>query len=188
MSRKAKIPIQLPKGVTAKLEGAKLTVKGPKGTLVREIRPGISLAITDKEMLVSLDTTHQIEKNFLGLYWALVSNMVCGVTNGFDKKLEMVGVGFRAQVMGKEVDLQIGKSHPTRMAIPDGIKVDVEKNTLITITGIDKQLVGQFAAEIRAKYKPEPYKGKGIRYAGEYVRKKAGKAGKAAGAKEGGKK
>lgn len=178
MSRKARVPIVVPKGVTVKLSGKHLSVKGPKGSLDRELYDGIEVAISDTELNVTLAPNRK-EKNFLGLYWALIQNMVKGVSSGFEKKLEMVGVGFRASVMGREVDLQIGRSHPTRIPIPQGIQVAVEKNTLITITGIDNQLVGQFTATLRDKHKPEPYKGKGIRYVGETVRKKAGKAGKA---------
>ncbi len=178
MSRKARVPIALPKGVTVKQTGQSISVKGPKGNLERELYDGLVLTISESELNLALAPS-RTEKNFLGLYWALVNNMVAGVSQGFEKKLEMVGVGFRASVTGKEVDLQIGKSHPTRVPIPQGVQVVVEKNTTIIITGIDKQLVGQFAATLRAKYKPEPYKGKGIRYAGESVRKKAGKAGKA---------
>ena len=116
--------------------------------------------------------------NFLGLYWALIDNMVKGVSVGYEKKLEMIGVGFRAIVQGRLLDLQIGLSHPTKISIPEGIDVAVEKNTNIMIKGIDKALVGQFAADVRGKKPPEPYKGKGIRYSDEQVRRKAGKAGK----------
>jgi large subunit ribosomal protein L6 len=178
MSRKAKVPIQLPKGVEAKIEGKKLIVKGPKGSLTREVLDGINVTLNEGALLVTLDEKKSVQKSFLGLSWALIANMVKGVNDGFEQKLEMIGVGYRAAVQGKLLDLQIGLSHPTKMEIPEGIKVAVEKNTNISITGIDKQQVGQFAADVRSKKKPEPYQGKGIRYAGEYVRKKAGKAGK----------
>ncbi|MCC5832101.1 MAG: 50S ribosomal protein L6 [Chlamydiales bacterium] len=178
MSRKAKVPITLLKGVEAKLDGRILTVKGPKGTLTRELMKGIEVVIDGGEIKVSLAPSMSEASNFLGLYWSLISNMASGVATGFEKRLEMIGVGFRAAVQGNLLDLQIGVSHPTKVSIPEGIEVSVEKNTLITIKGIDKQLVGQFAADIRAKRPPEPYKGKGIRYADEYVRRKAGKAGK----------
>ncbi len=178
MSRKAKVPIQLPKGVEAKVEGRKLVVKGPKGSLTRELIDGILVKVEDGKIIVKQEEAKSEESNYLGLSWALIANMVKGCADGFEEKLEMVGVGYRAAVQGKLLDLQIGLSHPTKMPIPEGIKVAVEKNTAITISGIDKQQVGQFAADVRAKKKPEPYQGKGIRYAGEYVRKKAGKAGK----------
>ncbi len=178
MSRKAKVPIALAKGVEAKLDGQILTVKGPKGTLTRELMKGIEVVIEEGQIKVDLAPSMSEATNFLGLYWSLISNMTSGVANGFEKRLEMIGVGFRAVVQGNLLDLQIGVSHPTKVSIPQGIEVSVEKNTLITIKGIDKQLVGQFAADIRAKRPPEPYKGKGIRYADEYVRRKAGKAGK----------
>lgn len=178
MSRKAKAPIMIPKGVEIKIEGSKITVKGPKGTLNRELLAGICVVVEEGTLVVALDEKRPTTSNFLGLTWALLANMVQGVSAGYEKKLEMVGVGFRSIVQGTMVDLQVGFSHPTRLPIPQGIKVAVEKNTQITVSGIDKQEVGQFAADIRAVRKPEPYKGKGIRYAGEYVRKKAGKAGK----------
>ncbi|NGX61542.1 MAG: 50S ribosomal protein L6 [Chlamydiae bacterium] len=178
MSRKAKIPIPFPKEVEAKVEGLVVTIKGPKGQLSQDVREGIEVSIKEGEIAVSLASTHSGEKNFLGLYWSLIFNMVKGVQEGYQKKLEMIGVGYRAAVQGNTLDIQAGFSHPTKMSIPEGIEVSIEKNTLITIKGIHKQRVGQFAADIRAKRPPEPYKGKGIRYADEYVRRKAGKAGK----------
>lgn len=178
MSRKARLPIKLPKGAEAKFDGKTLSVKGPKGALSREILKGIVVTVSSGDIVVKLDESMREAKNFLGLYWALIANMVQGVSEGFEKRLEMVGVGYRAAVQGKLLDLQIGLSHPTKIKIPDGIDVAVEKNTNIQIKGTDKRLVGQFAADIRGKKPPEPYKGKGIRYVGEYVRRKAGKAGK----------
>jgi len=179
MSRKARIPIALPKGVDVKVDGKTLTIKGPKGTLSRELMQGLEIAVKEGNLTVSLASEKSLTSNFLGLYWALINNMVKGVAEGFEKKLEMVGVGYRAAVQGKLLDLQIGLSHPTKLPIPAGIEVSVDKNTLILIKGIDIQQVGQFAADVRSKRPPEPYKGKGIRYADEYVRRKAGKAGKA---------
>lgn len=179
MSRKARMPIALSKGVEARIDGKVLTVKGPKGTLTRELIHGVQVSVEEGKLTVSLEEAAKEATNFLGLYWALIFNMVKGVAEGFEKKLEMVGVGYRAVVQGKLLDLQIGFSHPTKLPIPTGVEVSVDKNTLILIKGIDKQQVGQFAADIRAKRPPEPYKGKGIRYANEFVRKKAGKAGKA---------
>jgi large subunit ribosomal protein L6 len=178
MSRKAKVPISLPKGVEIKKEGNNVTVKGPKGTLTQNVMSFIVLDIQANQVTVSLSEGHENSSNFLGLYWALIANMVKGVCDGFSKDLEMIGVGFKAAVQGTLLDLQLGFSHPVKLPIPQGISVKVEKNTLINITGVDKRVVGQFAADIRAKRPPEPYKGKGIRYKDEHVRRKAGKAGK----------
>lgn len=179
MSRKARMPIPIPQGVEVKLDGETFSAKGPKGSATRSIMRGILLEIADGQIMVTMDSETGITGNFLGLYWALISNMVAGVKNGFEKRLEMIGVGYRAAVQARLLDLQIGLSHPTKMPIPAGIDVAVEKNTIITIKGLDKQLVGQFAADIRSKKPPEPYKGKGIRYSDEFVRRKAGKSGKA---------
>lgn len=178
MSRKARLPIPLPKGVEVKFDGKVVTVKGPKGSLTQEVIRGIVVTIEDGKIMVTQEEGSHERTNFLGLCWALIDNMVKGVSEGYEKKLEMIGVGYRAAVQGKLLDLQIGLSHPTKMPIPTGVEVAVEKNTLIQIKGIDKRLVGQFAADVRGKKPPEPYKGKGIRYVGEHVRRKAGKAGK----------
>ncbi len=178
MSRKAKLPIVLPKGVEAKVEGSLFTVKGPKGTLTRELMKGIVVTMEDSGLKVTIDPKEKLGYNFLGLFWSLIFNMVQGVSEGFKKQLEMIGVGYKAAVQGNLLDLQVGFSHPTKLPIPEGIEVTIEKNTIISIFGNDKQMVGQFAAVVRAKRPPEPYKGKGIRYVDEYVRKKAGKAGK----------
>ncbi len=178
MSRKAKLPITLPSGVEAKLTGSTFSVKGPKGTLSRELMPCIVVKIENSSVAVSLTPEMSHATNFLGLYWSLMSNMVTGVHTGFTKTLEMIGVGFRAAVQGTLLDLTVGYSHPVKLPIPEGVAVKVEKNTHIHLDGADKQVVGQFAADIRAKRPPEPYKGKGIRYKDEYVRRKAGKAGK----------
>ena len=180
MSRKGKAPIALPKGVEVQVKENNVVVKGPKGTLQQALVAGVNLSIETGIVHVGVsDATRELRK-FHGLYRALVQNMVVGTTQGFEKKLEMVGVGYRAAVQGNMLDLQVGNSHPTQLAIPVGIQVKVDKNTMISVTGIDKQAVGQFAAQIRAHKKPEPYQGKGIRYQGEYVRKKAGKAAKTA--------
>ncbi len=176
MSRKGKLPIPLPKGVEVKLAGSTLTVKGPKGTMKHELMPGIQVQIEPSQLVVGLFEGHEEKGNFHGLYRAIVLNMVEGTSKGFERKLEMIGVGYRAAVQGHNLDLQIGYSHPTKIPIPEGIQVKVDKNTAITVTGIDKQKIGQFAATVRAVRPPEPYQGKGIRYEGEYVRKKAGKA------------
>lgn len=176
MSRKGKQPIPVPKDVEVKLSGVSISVKGPKGSLTQDIMPGIEVKIQDQQIDLILPDDKSNMGNFHGLYRALVYNMVHGVSAGFEKKLEMIGVGYRAAVQGNLLDLQVGLSHPTKMPIPEGLQVKVEKNTQITISGIDKQKVGQFAASVRSTRPPEPYQGKGIRYEGEYVRKKAGKA------------
>ena len=174
MSRKGKTPIALPSGVETTVAQNKLTVKGKIGTLTIELMNGISVSKKDSTLMV--EKQDFVKDSFWGLYRALVNNVVVGVSEGFEKRLSMIGVGFRAAVKGKEIELQIGFSFPISVEIPQGITVKVEKSTEIIISGIDKQLVGQFAATIRSKRPPEPYKGKGIRYKGEYVRKKAGKA------------
>lgn len=174
MSRKGKLPIAIPKGVDVKISGLEVTVKGPKGTLHQQLREGVGIKIENNEVHVEL--TDEGLGNFHGLYRSLIDNMVHGTTTGFSKSLEMIGVGYRAAVQGKNLDLQLGFSHPTSVPIPEGIKVTIEKGTAITITGADRQQVGQFAAIVRSYRPPEPYQGKGIRYTGEYVRKKAGKA------------
>ncbi|MEM1282321.1 MAG: 50S ribosomal protein L6 [Chlamydiota bacterium] len=176
MSRKGNLPIPLPKGVEVKVTNNEVTVKGPKGLLTQSIPETVSLDISDSQIVVSIDKSTENASAFHGLYRSLISNMVVGTTQGFEKKLEMIGVGYRAAVKGNSLDVQVGFSHPSPLEIPEGISVTVEKNTNICITGIDKQRVGQFAADIRSLRPPEPYQGKGIRYQGEYVRRKAGKA------------
>jgi large subunit ribosomal protein L6 len=176
MSRKGKLPITLPQGVEVKVSPTEVTVKGPKGTLTQHIAPGIKVQVEGNEVVVSIEDETQNLAHYHGLYRTLIYNMVVGTTEGFERKLEMIGVGYRAAVQGTLLDLQIGFSHPTKLPIPTGLTIKVEKNTQITISGFDKHLVGQFAATVRSKRPPEPYQGKGIRYAGEYVRKKAGKA------------
>lgn len=176
MSRKGKLPILLPKGVEVKIANNEVTVKGPKGTAHQKLIPGIDVKIDNENIIVGLTQEHANDGHFHGLYRSLIQNMVIGVNQGFERKLEMIGVGYRASIIGHDLDLQIGFSHPTRLPIPQGITVRVDKNTVIVIHGIDKQQVGQFAASIRSVRPPEPYRGKGIRYEGEYVRKKAGKA------------
>lgn len=176
MSRKGKLPISLPKGVEVKVSDTEVSVKGPKGSLQQKLVPGVQVKVEDNQVVVSLADENSNLDHFHGLYRTLISNMVVGTTEGFEKRLEMIGVGYRAAVQGDLLDLQIGFSHPTKLPIPKGLTVKVDKNTQITITGFDKHLVGQFAATIRSKRPPEPYQGKGIRYHGEYVRKKAGKS------------
>lgn len=176
MSRKGKLPILIPKGVEAKISTADVSVKGPKGTLNIKLVDGIKVNQEDGQLVVSILDGYEDIGNFHGLFRALIQNLVIGVTQGFEQKLEMVGVGYRAAVQGNLLDLQIGYSHPTKLPIPQGIQVSVEKNTVITIKGSNKQEVGQFAATVRSQRPPEVYQGKGIRYSGEYVRKKAGKS------------
>lgn len=177
MSRKAKVPVKLVNNVQAKIKDQCITITGPRGSLSLVFNTEVVVTIENQEIRVE-KAENTNKKQFVGLYWSLISNMVKGVNEGFEKKLEMIGVGYRAAVQGKELDIQVGFSHPTKMPIPEGLKVSVEKNTLITIQGNDKQKVGQFAANIRMKRPPEPYKGKGIRYQNEHVRRKAGKTGK----------
>jgi large subunit ribosomal protein L6 len=176
MSRKGKLPISIPHGVEIKIAEKEVVVKGPKGTLHLPLLEQIKLHIEGEHLIVSLHEAHQDAGNFQGLYRSLIQNMVIGTTHGFEKKLEMIGVGYRAAVHGHHLDLQVGCSHPVKLEIPQGLVVKVDKNTAISITGACKQRVGHFAARVRAKKPPEPYQGKGIRYAGEHVRKKAGKA------------
>ena len=178
MSRLAKRAIVVPKGVEVKLDNRKLLCKGPKGNLSLELMDGIEVKIDENGVLVT-KTEKLLKHSFLGLYWALINNLINGVFQGFEKRLTLIGVGFRAQVKGNKIDLSVGYSHPTALEIPKDIQVKVDKSTEIIITGADKQKVGQFAASIRDVRPPEPYKGKGIRYKDEYVRKKAGKAAKA---------
>lgn len=180
MSRKGRMPIVLPKGVQVKVEKNLITVKGPKGTLTQELFPGITVNAELEQVIVGVENDTRELSRFHGLYHALISNMIVGTSHGFERHLEMIGVGYRAAVQGNLLDLQVGFSHPTKLPIPEGLHVKVEKNTLIIIGGIDRQAVGQFAAQIRAIRPPEPYQGKGIRHKGEYVRRKAGKAAKTA--------
>lgn len=176
MSRKGKAPIEIPQGVQIDLNDDVVTVKGPKGTLTQVVHPTINVTIEDNVIKLTDKSNSAKNKNFHGLMRSLIQNMVTGVSKGFEKQLEMIGVGYRAAVKGNEIDLQIGKSHPTLLPIPENVTVKVEKNTQIIIQGADLQKIGQFAADIRAQRPPEVYQGKGIRYKGEYVRKKAGKS------------
>lgn len=178
MSRLGKTPIELPEKVEVKIADGKVNAKGPKGNLSQVCLPGIGIKIEDNKLFVTTDASAQISNRHYGLYRALINNLVTGVSKGFEVRLSLVGVGYRAAVQGEFLDLQLGFSHPTKVSIPKGVNVVVEKSVLIIITGIDKHLIGQFAATVRAKKPPEPYKGKGIRYENEFVRKKAGKAAK----------
>jgi len=168
----------LPKGVEIKQTGRKVAVKGPKGELSLDLLEGITVTIADDYVSVSADEKREDHKAMQGLHRSLINNMVIGVSKGFEKRLSLIGVGYRAALSGNKLDLQLGFSHPTAVEIPADIKVDVQKATTVVISGADKQAVGQFAATVRALRPPEPYKGKGVRYENEYVRKKAGKAAK----------
>lgn len=185
MSRIGNALIQIPSGVTVEKIDAKIVVTGPKGTLSVEVHPNIKVEVGNDQITVVRKNDLSVNKSLHGLTRSLIANMVTGVISGWSKNLELVGVGFRAQISGDKLILAVGYSHPVEVVALEGIKFEVRENTKITVSGIDKYLVGQVAANIRAIRKPDVYKGKGVRYEGEYVRKKAGKAGKvgAAGAK-----
>ena len=175
MSRVAKNPIKLPSGVELNISGSQLNVKGPKGNLELVLHPGVSLAENDGEYLVEADGDKNLA--MAGTFRALVANMVTGVSDGFSKKLQLVGVGYRAQLQGTKLNLALGFSHPVEYHAPEGIKIETPSQTEIIVSGCDKQKVGQAAADIRSYRPPEPYKGKGVRYADErVVRKEAKKA------------
>ena len=178
MSRIGRMPIAIPAGVTVDIaENNKVTVKGPKGTLERVLPAEMDIKLEGTTVVVSRPNDLKKMKSLHGLTRTLINNMVVGVTNGFEKKLEVNGVGYKAAKAGKKLTLSLGYSHPVEMIDPDGIETSVEGN-LITVKGIDKEKVGQFAAEIRDTRRPEPYKGKGIKYADEVIRRKVGKTGK----------
>jgi large subunit ribosomal protein L6 len=179
MSRIGKKPVEIPQGVDARIDGLFVTLKGPKGEIVKEFSPKVSIAKEGNTLHVSLADDGRISRPLHGLTRTLIANMVEGVSRGFQKVLEINGVGYRAQVQGKNLVMTLGFSHPIQYPFPEGITAAVDKQTVITLTGSDKELLGQVAADIRAFRPPEPYKGKGIRYKGEVVRRKAGKAGKA---------
>jgi large subunit ribosomal protein L6 len=183
MSRIGRLPIPVPNGVDVSIDGRQVTVKGPKGELSRELHPDISVRQEDGTLLVERPSEQKVHKQLHGLTRTLVANMVEGVTNGYRKGLEITGVGYRAQKVGDRLQLSLGYSHPVEIAPPKGISFELENPTRLAVVGIDKQLVGEIAAKVRATRKPEPYKGKGVRYAGEQVRRKAGKAGKIGGKK-----
>jgi large subunit ribosomal protein L6 len=175
MSRIGKQPIAIPPKVKVEIKGRKVHVEGPKGKLDWELPQRTSLKVQDGKIVVSRDGEDAAAKALHGMSRALVNNMVKGVTDGFVKKLEIQGVGFKASVQGKTVNMMLGYSHPINYPIPDQIKVTVEENTKLTIEGPDRQVVGLVAAELRNFYPPEPYKGKGVRYVGEHVQRKEGK-------------
>ena len=181
MSRIGKKPITIPAGVEFKQDGNSVTVKGPKGTLTQEFNPNMEIKVEGNEITVSRPNDEKENRALHGLTRSLLANMVEGVTNGFTKKLEVNGVGYRVQKQGKTLNMNLGFSHPVTMDEIDGITIECPSANEIIISGPDKQKVGQFAAEIREKRPPEPYKGKGIKYADEVIRRKEGKAGKGAG-------
>ena len=175
MSRIGKSPIAIPAGVEVKIEGNTVTVKGPKGTLTQEFLPCVNIAQEENEIKVTID--NEMHGNIHGLTRTLIHNMIVGVTNGFEKTLEVNGIGYREQKQGNKLVLTLGYSHPVEIEEIEGITIDVPNPNTIVVKGIDKQLVGQVAANIREKRQPEPYKGKGIKYAGERIIRKEGKAG-----------
>lgn len=186
MSRIGKKPVKIPVGVTIKQEGDVITVKGPKGENKLQLHPSVVIDIKENELVFSVkNPADKQDKSLWGLFHALVSGQIEGVTKGFERKLEMQGIGYKANVKDNNLILEVGFSHPVSMVIPDGINVTMDKSIII-INGIDKDLVGAFTARVRELKKPEPYQGKGIRHLGEVVRRKAGKAAKTAGAGAGG--
>ena len=183
MSRIGRLPIAVPSGVDVTIDGRTVTVKGPKGTLSRSLHPDIAVSQEDGTIVVTRPTEQKNHKQLHGLTRTLVNNMVVGVTDGYRKGLEITGVGYRAALNGKKLTLNLGYSHPIEIDPPEGITFELENPTHLAVVGIDKELVGQVAAKVRQTRKPEPYKGKGVRYAGEQIRRKAGKAGKIGGKK-----
>jgi len=181
MSRIGKLPVAIPKGVTVDINKNQVTVKGPKGQLSRDFLPEINLAQEDGQIVVTRNNEHRTHRAKHGLTRALLNNMIVGVSTGFQRQLEIEGVGYRAAVEGKKLVLNVGYSHPVVIEPPEGISFDVPDRAgrQLIISGTDKELVGEISARIRRVRPPEPYKGKGIRYAGEQIRRKAGKAGKA---------
>jgi large subunit ribosomal protein L6 len=183
VSRIGKKPIPITAGVKVLKTDHEVKVKGPKGELSAKVHPEIDFEVKDDQVIVTRRSDQKEHRSLHGLWRALIQNMVKGVTEGYTKKLELVGVGYRAELKGKKLQLLLGYSHPILFAPPEGIKIETAAPTAISVTGIDKQLVGQVAAKIRSFRLPEPYKGKGVRYEGEYVRRKAGKAAAATAAK-----
>lgn len=176
MSRVGKKQIKIPSGVEVKVDGKVVSVKGPKGLLKQELHPVVSLEIANDTIVVKIENEdNKQQRSLWGLFASLLDNMIIGVTTGFSKQLEINGVGFKANAAGKKLVLNVGFSHPVEYNVPEGLEIKTEGN-VITVSGIDKQLVGEVAAQIRKVKKPEPYKGKGIKYVGEEIKKKAGKA------------
>ena len=178
MSRIGLKPIEIPAGVDVKVDGTTVTVKGPKGELTRNVHPNMAVAVEGNEVIVKRPNDEKENKSLHGLTRTLIHNMVLGVTEGFKKNLEVNGVGYRAAKQGKKLTLNLGYSHPVEMEAPEGITFDLTDANHIVVRGIDKELVGQVANEVRSKRPPEVYRGKGIKYATEHIRRKEGKAGK----------
>ncbi len=178
MSRIGKMPVPVPSGVEVSVSGQDVTVKGPKGTLERTFPDRVGLSVEGEQVTVSRDDDSREAKALHGLSRALLANMVTGVSEGYKRELEIIGVGYRAALKGSDLEMQLGFSHSVPFPAPDGITFEVVDQNKIVVSGIDKEQVGQVAANIRKIRPPEPYKGKGIRYSGEYVRRKAGKAGR----------
>ncbi len=178
MSRVGKKPIPLPMGVKVEVKDGWVSVKGQKGALQRPLLESIEVDVADALVTLKRTSDEKRARSYHGLMRSLVANMVEGVSKGFEKKLEIVGIGYRSELKGKNLSLYLGYSHPIDFPLPEGISAEIEKQTLVTIKGFDKELVGQIAAKIRDLRKPDPYKGKGVKYAGEVLRKKAGKTGK----------
>lgn len=176
MSRIGKKPIPIPQGVKVQISGTKVHVEGPKGKMDLNVHPRMKITMDGSQILVNRPTNTNQDRSLHGLTRSLISNVVTGVTQEFSKALEIEGIGFKAALQGKNLQLNLGFSHPIDFVIPEGIKVEVPKPTNLVVKGIDKVLVGQTAANIRKFFEPEPYKGKGVRYAGEQIRRKAGKA------------
>jgi large subunit ribosomal protein L6 len=177
MSRIGKKPIAIPKGVTIKSDASGVDVKGPKGQMKQALPPGITAVIEDGTLVTKKSSEDQELNKFHGLARSLVNNAVLGVTEGWKKELDIVGVGYRAEMKGQQIHLALGYSHPILFDVPKGIEVAIDKQTHITVTGVDRQLVGQVAADLRRLRKPDPYQQKGVRYTGEVLKKKAGKTG-----------
>jgi large subunit ribosomal protein L6 len=183
MSRIGRLPITVPPSVDVSIVGRDITVKGPKGTLSRALHPDMRVSMEGSTIVVERPTEAKHHKQLHGLTRTLVANMVVGVTDGYRKPLEITGVGYRAAKVGDNLQLNLGYSHPIEIAPPAGVSFELETPVRLTVVGIDKELVGQVAAQVRATRKPEPYKGKGVHYLGEQIRRKAGKAGKIGGKK-----
>ncbi len=183
MSRIGRLPVVVPSGVDVTIDGSNVTVKGPRGTLNRTLHPEMLVSRQGATIVVARPSEQKMHKQLHGLTRSLVNNMVVGVTTGYRKGLEITGVGYRAVLVGQKLQLSLGYSHTIEIDPPAGISFEVETPTRLAVVGIDKELVGQVAAKVRATRKPEPYKGKGVRYAGEVIRRKAGKAGKVGGKK-----
>jgi large subunit ribosomal protein L6 len=177
MSRIGKKPIAIPKGVTVKVDGKTVDVKGPKGQIRQALPPGVTAAVEDGQLVTRKAADERELDKFHGLARSLVNNAVLGVTDGWKKELDIVGVGYRAELKGKQVVLSLGYSHPVVFNVPAGIEIAIDKQTHITVTGADRQLVGQVAADLRRLRKPDPYQQKGVRYTGEVLKKKQGKTG-----------